>query len=158
MEEKLLPSPPNRPLVAPGLLTAIHLARGATHVFLVIAGIGTLAGIGDHSGDGFAAAAVCIGLFLLSYFTWVGLVLFGCMNFALSVMLGFVLALGACIGLLMSKDGLLVALGGFGLFAMVFIAVIPISQYDPTTPPQPRPGGVTLQKPECTPRTAERTE
>jgi hypothetical protein len=110
---------------------AVEAARALTHIFLVIAFFGMLIGFTDH--HGLWALAVTVGAFLLCYFTWVGLVLFGYMNFALSAMLLFVISLGGCIGLLTTGDAALMFVGGTGLFILVFATVIPVSRFDPTS-------------------------
>lgn len=125
-----------RGLTAPdrsGLKMAILTARFLTHVFLVFGFFGLMIGLGDNGSGGAWVALITVGGFLFCYFGWVALVLFGYMNFSLSVMLGFVLALGACIGLLMSGEVPLMVAGGAGLFVLIFATVLPVSKYDPTT-------------------------
>ena len=117
----------------PGLKGAVQTARVLSHVFLVLGFFGLMIGFGSRAPEGAILALVSVGGFLLCYFTWVGLVLFGYMNFSLSAMLGFVFGLGACVGLLMSSEDALMFIGGLGLFVLVLVTVIPVSQYDPTT-------------------------
>jgi len=124
-----MPAAPDRP----GLKGAVQTARVLSHVFLVLGFFGLLIGFGSRGPEGAILAFLSVGGFLLCYFAWVGLVLFGYMNFSLSAMLGFVFGLGACVGLLMSREDALIFIGGLGLFVLVLVTVIPVSQYDPTT-------------------------
>lgn len=131
------PPPPPEPPPIPDtpLVRAIRLARFSTHLFLVCGFFSLFIAAGSRSPW---PIVICGIGFLVSYFGWVGIVLFGCMNFSLSALMGFVVLLGACMGMLMSGEVALAVLGGFGLLLMMFLAVIPISGKDPTSKPQPR--------------------